>query len=239
MRNRFVSLALALSLLGLPVLTRAQRPAAPTFSGKVVAVTDGDTLGVLRDGKEVKVRLHGIDAPESGQAFGATAKQFASEKVFGKTVTVRVTDTDRYGRLVGEVSLVGGASLNEALVQSGLAWWYHQYGAKERKLAEAEIDARAARRGLWADANPTPPWAFRHPLHEPAAPPVAVQPVAPPRAVIAPPPAVAPRVATVYLTRTGSKYHAAGCRYLSRSMIPTTLDQARAQGYGPCSVCNP
>lgn len=72
-------------------------------------------------------------------------------------------ETDHFGRLVGVVTAGDGSSLNEALVQSGYAWWHYQYGAKERKLAEAEIDACAARRGLWKDANPTPPWAFRHP----------------------------------------------------------------------------
>lgn len=239
-------------LAAAPRASLAQRP-PETFSGRVVAVTDGDTLGVLRSGKEVKVRLHGIDAPESGQAFGATAKQFASEKTFGKIVTVRVTDTDRYGRLVGEVTLVGGTSLNEQLVKNGLAWWYHQYGAKERVLAEAEIDARAARRGLWADANPTPPWAFRHPDANRAAGEVAgravdptpTQPSAPFRSaspaqpVPTPPTAPEPRASTVYLTRTGSKYHAAGCRSLRRSMIPVSLESARSQGYGPCSLCNP
>src|SRR5688572_23620508 len=75
--------------------------AQDTFSGKVVSVSDGDTLAVLREGREVKIRLHGVDAPESAQAFGSVAKQFTSSKVFGQTVTVRVVETDRYGRAVG------------------------------------------------------------------------------------------------------------------------------------------
>jgi endonuclease YncB( thermonuclease family) len=225
----------------------AQRQTRETFSGKVVSVTDGDTLGVLRDGREVKIRLHGIDAPEIGQAFGDNAKRFASSQVYGKTVSVRVLDRDRYGRFVGVVTVGSGPSLNEALVKDGLAWWYHQYGATERALAEAEIDARAARRGLWKDSNPTPPWAFRHPEGQaggdgsrptvagvegagPATPPAPIRPVG----------AAAPAAqgTTVYATRTGSKYHRDGCRNL-RSRIAVSLEAARGQGLTPCNVCRP
>jgi endonuclease YncB( thermonuclease family) len=140
-RLPLVGLLLAATLTAAPRLSFAQ---PETFSGKVVGVTDGDTLRVLRGGREVKIRLHGIDAPETGQAFGDAAKRLTSERVFGKSVTVRVLEKDRYGRLVGVVTSSDGASSNEALVQSGFAWWYHQYGAKERKLAELEIDARSS-----------------------------------------------------------------------------------------------
>lgn len=253
MRPRFplLGLLLACALTAAPRLSLAQRQ-PETFSGKVTAVTDGDTLGVLRDGREVKIRLHGIDAPESSQAFGDVAKRFTSERVFGKSVTVRVIETDRYGRLVGIVTAGQGESLNEALVRSGYAWWYHQYGATERKLAEAEIDARAARRGLWKDANPTPPWAFRHPgtvagietgnSFAPA--PKHVESTvgngaAPPELRPATAQRVAdPQAAVVYVTRTGSKYHRAGCRHL-KSQIAATVDEARAKRLTPCSVCRP
>ncbi len=72
---------------------------AQTFSGKVVGISDGDTIKVLRDGIETKIRMEGIDCPESGEPFSAKAKKFTSSLVYGKTVTIRVKETDRYGRL--------------------------------------------------------------------------------------------------------------------------------------------
>ena len=73
------------------------------FEGKVVGISDGDTIKVLKDGKQVKVRLAAIDCPEKGQPYGQKAKQFTANMVAGKTVKVWETDTDRYGRIVGFV----------------------------------------------------------------------------------------------------------------------------------------
>ncbi|MEJ7638328.1 MAG: thermonuclease family protein [Singulisphaera sp.] len=92
-------------------------------TGRVVGVSDGDTLTVLKDRKQVKVRLHGIDAPETGQDFGSRAKQAASDMEFGRTVTVRPHEIDRYGRTVADVILPDGRSLNRAMVGQGMAWW--------------------------------------------------------------------------------------------------------------------
>jgi micrococcal nuclease len=131
------------------------------FTGKVVAVKDGDTLEVLTGGVAVRVRLSGIDCPEKGQAFGQRAKQAASDLTFGKTVEVRDTGRDRYGRTVGEVMLQDGRSLNRELVRAGLAWWYRQYAKKDADLARLEKEAREAKLGLWADADPLPPWNWR------------------------------------------------------------------------------
>ena len=69
--------------------------AAEQFTGKVVGISDGDTLSVLREGKAVKVRLHGVDTPERAQAFGTQARKFASDLAFQQTVTVDVRATDR------------------------------------------------------------------------------------------------------------------------------------------------
>jgi micrococcal nuclease len=124
-----------------------------------VGISDGDTLSVLRKGKAVKVRLHGVDTPEKAQAFGTRAQQFTGELVFQHEVTVIVRDTDRYGRLVGEVLLPDGRSLNQELVRAGMAWWYLPYAPKDTTLAQLETEARAAKRGLWAEAHPIPPWA--------------------------------------------------------------------------------
>ncbi|NUL82946.1 MAG: thermonuclease family protein [Armatimonadetes bacterium] len=133
-----------------------------SFAGEVVGVTDGDTIGVMRGGKEEKVRLHGIDCPEMGQAYGSNAKAFTSELAFGKTVEVRERGKDGYGRTIGDVVLPDGRLLNHQLVEEGLAWWYRKYAPGDKRLEELERGARESRTGLWADADPTPPWDYRN-----------------------------------------------------------------------------
>src|SRR5207247_8066819 len=76
---------------------------AADFTGNVVGILDGDTIDVLHDGRAERIRLQGIDCPEKRQAFGTRAKQFTSHLAFGKTVTVRVTGRDRYGRNLGQL----------------------------------------------------------------------------------------------------------------------------------------
>ncbi|MDZ4120853.1 MAG: thermonuclease family protein [Candidatus Cloacimonadaceae bacterium] len=133
---------------------------AYNIRGKVVSVKDGDTIEILRDKKTYRIRLNGIDCPENKQDFGNKAKQFTSEQCFGKTVTAWVSVQDRYGRYVADVVLPNGKVLNEELVRAGLAWHYTQY-SKSKKLATLEKEARARKRGLWSQKNPTPPWKFR------------------------------------------------------------------------------
>jgi endonuclease YncB( thermonuclease family) len=90
----------------------------------VVGIADGDTVNVLREGKAVQVRLHGVDTPEKAQAVGTQAPQLTGELAFQQVITVVIRATDRYGRLVGEGLLPDGRSLHQALVKTGLAWWY-------------------------------------------------------------------------------------------------------------------
>lgn len=134
---------------------------ALSFSGKVVKVSDGDTIEVLRNGHAEKIRLAGIDCPEKKQAFGQAAKRFTLALAAQKIVTVNVETTDRYGRTVGEVILPGGKSLNRELVRAGYAWWYRKYSS-DTTLGMQETEARAASLGLWADLDPVPPWEWRH-----------------------------------------------------------------------------
>lgn len=133
------------------------------YTAKVVHVSDGDTLTVLHDNRPIKIRLHGIDAPEKAQPFGQRAKQFVIQHVAGKTIRIEVVTRDRYGRTVAKVfyGAKGQHSLQEALVQAGLAWWYRQYDRKNQRLLRLESAARKARRGLWSDARPIAPWAWR------------------------------------------------------------------------------
>ncbi len=81
--------------------------------------------------------------------------------MFGKTVTVQDHGRGRYGRTIGEVILPDGHVLNHELVRTGLAWWYRRYAPDDGTLSQLEANAKAAKRGLWADPNPVPPWAWR------------------------------------------------------------------------------
>ena len=131
-----------------------------TLHVRVVGVHDGDTLTALTDDKrELKVRLHGIDAPELGQPFGQASKRALSDLVFGKQVTLHTTGTDRYGRTLARVT-VGDIEVEAQIIVTGHAWHYTKYD-HTAALEAAERNARAARRGLWADAEPVPPWEWR------------------------------------------------------------------------------
>ncbi len=131
-------------------------------TGKVVHVADGDTITVMRGTERVKVRLYGIDTPEKTQWYGQNAKSFTSAQVFGKMVEVQEIDVDRYGRVVGLVS-VGDLVLNRHLVAYGYAWVYHQYCKKPfcSQWSDVEAEAKKEKRGLWKNPNAMPPWEYR------------------------------------------------------------------------------
>lgn len=133
---------------------------AEILNGKVVGVTDGDTLTLLTTkNRQVKVRLAQIDAPESKQAYGSRSKESLSELAFGKTVTIDVETIDRYGRTVGTI-LVNGVDVNLMQIKRGMAWVYTQY-AHDPNYQSEEQTARANKAGLWIDENPTEPWLWR------------------------------------------------------------------------------
>ena len=156
----FVYLIAAISLPFVGGITVADAPKViEELTGKVVAVTDGDTIKVLVNNATVKVRLEGIDAPEAMQSFGNQSKEALAKLVAGKTVTIRKTGTDKYQRTLGYV-MVDGVDANARLVQDGWAWHYKKYNSEQR-YADLEDAAQAAKKGLWADANPLQPWEFR------------------------------------------------------------------------------
>lgn len=132
---------------------------ATAYQAKVVGISDGDTIVVLYQNKEIKLRLHGIDCPEIHQAFGKAAKKFTSEQAFGKVADIESLGVDRYGRTVALVT-VAGTSLNESLLINGLAWVYTKY-YKGKSWYALEAQARTDKIGLWSDPHPTPPWEFR------------------------------------------------------------------------------
>jgi len=208
------------------------------WAGKVVGVHDGDTISVMHGGRAEKIRLQGIDCPESGQDFGRKAKQFTSEMVFGKEVQVKASDVDRYGRTVAEVYTADGKSLNRALVAAGLAWWYRKYAPNDRTLAGLEAQAQRKGTGLWSYRNPTPPWEWRHPTSARSTRPA-------PTASARPAPAPsASRAGPFVGSRNSDVYHYPDCpqaRRIKASNLVTysSSEEARAKGKRPCKVCCP
>ena len=148
------AVVLAVSLLG------AWSAQAATYPARVVSITDGDTLHVVYEGREIIVRLRWIDAPEKGQPFSDKAKQALGELVAGQIVIVRDYGPDRHGHRIADVVLLDGRNVNRELVRLGWAWWFRR-GAQDAGMGTLEADARAAGRGLWADAHPIPPWQWR------------------------------------------------------------------------------
>jgi endonuclease YncB( thermonuclease family) len=202
---------------------------AQDFEGKVVSIADGDTISVMHNGTPEKIRLNGIDCPEMGQPFGNNAKQFASDMVFGKVVTIKDLGKDKYGRTIGDVLLPDGTNLNKELVVAGYAWWYRQY-SNDKELEQKEQEARSSKKGLWADSKPIAPWDWRHnPTNQTDSNSSSQNTSATEKA--------SNNDTVVYITETGSKYHNYGCRYL-KSSIPIKLSEASTR-YTPCSVCKP
>jgi len=157
--QKLIALFLAVFILTVLSITQAS---ATEYTGKVVGISDGDTLTLLTPEKrQVKVRLGEIDTPESNQPYGTRAKQALSDLAFGKEARVVVETTDKYGRTVGRV-YVGGTDVNAELVRQGAAWVYRQY-AKDTGLYRLEGEAKTAKRGLWnlPEAERCPPWDWR------------------------------------------------------------------------------
>jgi endonuclease YncB( thermonuclease family) len=133
---------------------------AQTYTGKVTAVKDGDTIEMLVNGKPIRIRFFGVDAPEKGQPFGEKSRQFTAGLCFGKVVKAVQKSKDQYRRVVAEVFLPDNTSLNYRLLQAGFAWHYKNF-SKSETWAAAELKARKEKAGLWKDAHPIAPWDWR------------------------------------------------------------------------------
>jgi micrococcal nuclease len=209
----------------------------------VTRVVDGDTFKIESGSSEDTVRLIGVDTPETVdprrpvQHFGKEASEFTRRLVEGKRVALRGEtggqNRDKYDRLLRYVYLEDGTLVNAEIIRQGYGHAYIKYPfSKMEEFIALERQAREQGRGLWSDEEDAEaePGLARAPTPAPA-----------PTEGVAPreeKPAAAAQEQTVYVTRTGSKYHQTGCRYLSKGMIPIELKEA-AQRYGPCSVCRP
>jgi len=216
--------SLVLTLVFILALSLPSWSQHTTWIGKVVGVSDGDTITVMHDGMAEKIRLYGIDCPEKGQAFGKRAKKFTSSMVFGRIVEARPITTDRYGRTIAWIYF-DGACLNEELLKVGLAWHYKRYSS-EKHLAELETEARQKKAGLWRDTYPVPPWDFRHGK----------------RTVTKPRPSTDSQGIVYHGNVKSKKFHRPSCRdYNCRNCtaIFQSREEAIRAGYVPCGLCKP
>ncbi|WP_126304061.1 thermonuclease family protein [Neisseria animaloris] len=145
-----------------------QGNAAQNYSGRVIAVSDGDTVRVVdSNGNKHKIRLAYIDAPELQQAHGTASRDALRETLQGKNVEVTVFETDQYKREVAQVHLKNGQDVNLAQLQQGHAWHYVSIAKRKQNAfdyaayAYAEANARQDSRGLWRNRNPQAPWDYR------------------------------------------------------------------------------
>ena len=134
---------------------------AENLTGKVVSIADGDTITILTDNKQTRIRLAEIDTPEKNQPYGKKAKKALSDFIFGKTVRIEVETIDRYGRTVGTIFL-NDLNINKEMVKAGHAWVYVQY-ARDKTLFDLEKNARENQSGLWAlpEGERIAPWQWR------------------------------------------------------------------------------
>ena len=128
--------------------------------GKVVKVSDGDTVTILTSDKtQHKIRLNDIDAPEKKQAFGNKSKDNLAKYIAGKTVTVEYQKKDKYKRILGTI-YYNNTDINLQQVKDGYAWVYKKYSNNQTYYKE-ETKAKESKKGLWAEKNPIAPWEFR------------------------------------------------------------------------------
>jgi endonuclease YncB( thermonuclease family) len=126
---------------------------------EVIRVVDGDSLIVSLKQERIRVRLKEIDAPELKQSFGKRSRESLTAMCANKAARVLWTEKDRNGRTLGRV-WCSGIDANAEQVRRGMAWVFDRY-VKDRNLYPLQDTARAARRGLWAEATPLPPWEWR------------------------------------------------------------------------------
>ena len=133
---------------------------AEVLIGEVVGITDGDTLTILVDREPVKVRLAEIDSPERKQPYYTRSRQSLAAICHRKPAQVTWKTRDRYKRIIGQVQCAG-IDANAHQVSSGMAWVFDRYSTPDSPLYKLQDQAREAKRGLWADASPVPPWEWR------------------------------------------------------------------------------
>ena len=152
-----------------PQTTKATKQDSTTepFTATVSRILDGDTIEIqAADNSILKIRLQGIDAPESSQPFGDTAREQLTLFILHKTITIEPNAKDKYGRLIGKVTL-NNDDICLKMIKAGQAWWFERYADTQSPndrltYSQAEDQSRQQQLGLWSDPNPVPPWTYRH-----------------------------------------------------------------------------
>jgi endonuclease YncB( thermonuclease family) len=130
------------------------------ISGRVIAVVDGTTLEIASNDKQIyRIRLAGIDSPELAQEYGEEAKEVLEKLALEKNVQVKITGKDRWGRYLGEMIIDGKTDPRIELLKRGLTWTSEKSPLPD--LEEYRVKAQQKGKGLWKQADPTPPWIFR------------------------------------------------------------------------------
>ncbi len=140
----------------------ATLPPGAEIEARVVEVYDGDTITVLSlDNKtKYRLRLFGIDAPETTQPYGDESRLMLHRLIYGRQIAIQVVDNDTYGRAIAKI-YYDNTYINLAMVTNGCAWYYRTYAPRELDLPLAENQAKLRQVGLWQSSGPTPPWEFR------------------------------------------------------------------------------
>lgn len=215
------------------------------YTGKVVAVVDGDTMRVMHGEQIETIRLHGVDCPELAQPYGPEAKKFTSGLALEKVVTIEKMGVEKLPvkedgaepktRIVAKVSVPEGKSLAEQVIAAGMGWWKREDQPRDGRLGSLCAKVIVDKKGLFSDPAPLAPWDFRAVREKEAA--EAVQ--APEKTMPGSSGAALDPSMTVFITKGGSEYHRAGCVHLDRSRKVITLKQAEKSGYTPCLICFP
>lgn len=245
-RSRLFPLCVFLFCIGLGTSVQAQNlsnaESYPKFEATnknpcdVLRIVDGDTIEVKIDGQAEIVRLIGINIPKVGKSVsppetgGKESLLFISNLLKGEQVYVEYdpdVKKDGYGRQSAYLFRTpDGLFINLELIRQGYAHTLDHYPFAYFDLFQQyEKKAKEVGKGLWSAVSSIKKAATTPPLASPSS-------------VIEKPKQEQKQEVTVYITRTGAKYHRAGCRYLSKSMIPISLEEAK-KSYSPCSVCNP
>ena len=144
-----------LPVVFLPLFSIAQ------LSGKVISITDGDTFTLLTANKQqVKIRLFGVDCPETGQDNARQARTYLGDLIFFDTVKVVTKGTEESGATLVIVTLFR-MNVNERMLQQGFAWHDTRYDTNPAWSAYAE-KARQSKKGLWSSDSPIPPWVWKN-----------------------------------------------------------------------------
>ncbi len=133
---------------------------AVAVSGKVIRVSDGDTILIQSGSQKIRVRMYGIDAPELKQQYGEESKKYLEKRIMDKNVDIKVINQDQYGRKVGKV-FYKNKDINLEMLETGNAWFYEYHAKHEKDYRKAFKNAKEEKLGLWKDKNPQNPRNFR------------------------------------------------------------------------------